>query len=234
MIFSRHPLVANLFIHELEGMPEGALGAAAEAKRAVTGMMGFIHPVGMIWPTEPAHPRQNQKKSSFGVDEDGSMRQHQSWRSNTGRSVYAHEAEPKSTGEVAGRPRSWHGFVCCSNEFPHIEYLPTCSVSCCMRRLQFPLPLSLHTCRCGRQIDKFGHHRASCARAGVLGRERVRAGKCNQLESGREAGGRVSTHVMVRDLDLGDVHRVDGRQLEVVVDGLPLFGGVSWQWTPQW
>ena len=43
----------------------------------------------------------------------------------------------------------------------------------------------------------------------------------------REAGGRVTTNVMVRDMDLArpDVH--DTRRLEVVVDGLSLFGGVQ-------
>ena len=47
----------------------------------------------------------------------------------------------------------------------------------------------------------YGHHRASCATAGVLGRrgfavENAAARIC------REAGGRVSTNVWVRDLDL--------------------------------
>ena len=93
-----------------------------------------------------------------------------------------------------------------------------------LRRLRLPLPPSLHTCRCGRQIDKFGHHRASCARAGVLGRrgfalESATARVC------REAGGRVTQNVMVRDLDLAEPQPADGRRLEVVVDGLPLFGG---------
>ena len=44
MIFNRHPNVANLFVHELEGAREGALGAAAEARRAVTGVLGFDPP----------------------------------------------------------------------------------------------------------------------------------------------------------------------------------------------
>ena len=43
----------------------------------------------------------------------------------------------------------------------------------------------------------------------------------------REAGGRVATNVMVRDLDLALPHVVDGRRLEVVVDGLPLHGGAQ-------
>ena len=41
----------------------------------------------------------------------------------------------------------------------------------------------------------------------------------------REAGGTVATNVMVRDLDLAEFAGADGRRLEVVVDGLPLFGG---------
>ena len=49
------------------------------------------------------------------------------------------------------------------------------SVSLC-RRLHLPLPLTLRTCRCGRLLDKFGHHRAACAEAGVLGKEGVSFG----------------------------------------------------------
>ena len=45
-----------------------------------------------------------------------------------------------------------------------------------------------------------------------------------------EAGGRVTTNVMIRDLDL--IQPGVGRRLEVVVDGLPLFGGVQLQWMP--
>ena len=41
----------------------------------------------------------------------------------------------------------------------------------------------------------------------------------------REAGGTVATNVMVRDLDLAAFAGADGRRLEVVVDGLPFFGG---------
>ena len=41
----------------------------------------------------------------------------------------------------------------------------------------------------------------------------------------REAVGKVSTNVMVRDLDVAVPSAVGGRRLEVVVDGLPLFGG---------
>ena len=41
----------------------------------------------------------------------------------------------------------------------------------------------------------------------------------------REAGGRVTTNVLVRDLDVAVPNALDGPRLEVVADGLPLFGG---------
>ena len=81
-------------------------------------------------------------------------------------------------------------------------------------------------CRCGHHLDVFGHHRAACARAGVLSRrgyalESVMARVC------REAGGRVTTNVPVRDLDLEIADRADARRLEMAVDGLLLFGGAQ-------
>ena len=87
----------------------------------------------------------------------------------------------------------------------------------------FP-PLQARSCRCGRPLDVLDHHRAACANAGVFGRrgwvlENVAARVC------REAGGRVSTNLAVRDMDLGAHVQLHGRRLEIVVDGLPLWGG---------
>ena len=95
-----------------------------------------------------------------------------------------------------------------------------------LRRLRLPLPLSVRRCRCGRLLDALGHHRAACATAGVLGRrgwalESVAARVC------REGGARVRANVFVRDMDLAEHSRLDCRRLEVVADGLPLFGGVQ-------
>ena len=86
-------------------------------------------------------------------------------------------------------------------------------------------PLASRTCRCGRLLDVLGHHRAACARAGVLG------GRGFSVESAvvrvcREASARVSTNVFNPRLDLAVVGQ-DGRRLEVVADGLPLFGGAQ-------
>ena len=94
------------------------------------------------------------------------------------------------------------------------------------RRLQLPLPFSSRTCRCGRLLDCRGHHRAACAEAGVLGArgfalERAAAQVC------REEGGRVSTNVTVRNLDIEDGNPTDARRLEIVVDGLTIFDGAQ-------
>ena len=43
----------------------------------------------------------------------------------------------------------------------------------------------------------------------------------------REAGGRVTTNLMIRDLDLTQPGVADARKLEVVANGLPLFGGAQ-------
>ena len=95
-----------------------------------------------------------------------------------------------------------------------------------LRRLQMPLLPTVRSCRCGRLLDSCGHHRAACARAGVLGKrgyalESVVARICY------EAGGRVATNLLVRELGLVGVPAADGRRLEVVVDGLPLHAGVQ-------
>ena len=75
-------------------------------------------------------------------------------------------------------------------------------------------------------IDSYGHHRAACSRTGVLGRrgfalESAAARVC------REAGGRVAANLFVRNMDLGLPRARDNKRLEVVVDGLPLYGGAQ-------
>ena len=94
------------------------------------------------------------------------------------------------------------------------------------RRLRLPLPLSARQCRCGRPLDTFGHHRAACARAGVLGR-RGFAVESAGARICREAGGRVVANAMVRDFDLADPDPGDRRRIEILADGLPLFGGAQ-------
>ena len=93
-----------------------------------------------------------------------------------------------------------------------------------LRQLRLHLPFAARVCRCGRFQDIFGQHLSACVVLGVLG------GRGAALESAarvcRKVGARVSTNVFVRDLDI--VFNVtDSRKLEVVADGLPLFGGAE-------
>ena len=94
-----------------------------------------------------------------------------------------------------------------------------------LRRLRLPIPLSTRRCRCGAQLDPWGDHRTACSNAGVLGRrgwplERMAARVC------REARARVATDVLLRDLNV-PLQRADGRRLEVIANGLPLWNGAQ-------
>ena len=95
-----------------------------------------------------------------------------------------------------------------------------------LRRLRQPLPLTKRLCSCDRLLDFRGHHRITFARPGILSRrgfalESAAARVC------RETGARVATNVIVRDMDLNVPNARDERRLEVVADGLPLFGGAQ-------
>ena len=88
-------------------------------------------------------------------------------------------------------------------------------------------------------------HLPLCATAGLANRstfvattaQLVHVRECWAAEGGhwrtvvsricREAGGWVTTNVLVRDLDLVGPDVEDNRRLEVVADGLPLFGGAQ-------
>jgi hypothetical protein len=94
-----------------------------------------------------------------------------------------------------------------------------------LRRLRLPLPLAQASCRCRRFLDHFGDHRAACSTAGVLGRRGVPL-EVAAARICREAGARVSTNVMLRDLNL-HLPPTDNRRLEVVANGLPLWQGVQ-------
>ena len=99
-----------------------------------------------------------------------------------------------------------------------------------LRRLQLPFPMKVRSCtewppsRCSWPSPR-------CLRTGWgLGRrgvalESVVARIC------REAGGRVSTNVLLRDLDLHAPIAADGRRLEVAVVGCHCS---QWPWTRHW
>ena len=51
--------------------------------------------------------------------------------------------------------------------------------------------------------------------------------ECAAAQVCREAGGRASTNVFVRDLDLAAFNALDNRRVEVIADGLPLWHGAQ-------
>ena len=226
MIRHRHPAVAERLVTELEGGPSTPfLSAAAEAARALTGVMGFEPPSWHAAALGARPPRRDPEDF-----EPGTVRQ--GWQHEASRRVEDLHREGLFTmlsDQEQALVRSQAG----PGAGAALTALPTCNETSIpshlfravlLRRLRQPLPISERSCRCGRLLDVCGHHRAACARVGMLGRRGF------SLESAaaricREAKGRVRTNVFIRDLDLAIPGVADARRLEVVVDGLPLRGG---------
>ena len=78
-------------------------------------------------------------------------------------------------------------------------------------------------CGCGALLDPFGHHRSACATVGVLGPRGTPVEVCTARVC-REAGARVRENQLLRDLNLA-VPAGDERRIEVIANGLPLWGG---------
>ena len=95
-----------------------------------------------------------------------------------------------------------------------------------LRRLRLPLPLFARTCRCRRTFDSLGDHRAACAQSGAL---RSRGGPLERAAARvcREAGARVTTHTRLADLNVQHVQHIDDRRIDVIANGLALWGGAQ-------
>ena len=135
---------------------------------------------------------------------------------------------PRLTDAERALMHSQHGPLASAHFVPTIrmtrfEAQPFRVLLC--RRFHLPLPLSSRTCRCGRQLDSFGHHRAACAEAGVLGKRGFPL-ECAAAQVCREVGARVTTNAFIRD-HLGEFDRLDGRRIEVIADGLVLGQGAQ-------
>ena len=195
MIHARHPEVAARIIAQLEGDPSGqSVQLAADSAHRLTGVRGFEPP---SWRALAAglRPPHDQEQEKSGWQHEASSRIEQEHRE----SLFRVLPEPERA-----LLRSQGG----SGAGAAVQTCPTCPLTridpalfrvLLLRRLRLPLPLSIRNCRCGRPLDSRGHHRAACARAGVLGRrgfpvESAVARIC------REGGARVTTNVMVRDM----------------------------------
>ena len=96
------------------------------------------------------------------------------------------------------------------------------------RRLRWPLPLGPRLCNgasCRQPLDATGDHWASCTRSGRVKR-RSRPYERTWARIFREAGGRVQENVALRDMGAPGIGAADGRRLEILVTGLPLYSGV--------
>ena len=90
-------------------------------------------------------------------------------------------------------------------------------------RLLMPLLLDNKFCRCGAELDPYGFHRSACSTTGVLKPRGTPAEVC-MARICREAGARVKENQMLRDLNVV-VPATDTRKIEVIANGLPLYGG---------
>ena len=109
---------------------------------------------------------------------------------------------------------------------PDTTYQPHIFRIVLLRRLRLALPLSARRCRCRRIFDPLGDHRSACAQAGVLRSRGVPLEKAAARVC-REAGARVTTNTRLMDLNIDNIQRQDDRRIEVIANGLPLWGGVQ-------
>ena len=229
MVQSRHPQIADIMVYQLEGVTESpCMGAASSAAAELDELDDLVVPrwselaAGSRPPSrEPEHHEPGAPR--HGWQHEAAVCVERRYRDDSlfSRMTALEKAMVRSpAGPNAGVALS----TCPCSPLSRIES-PLFRVLL-QRRLSLPLPLSNRICRCGLPNDQFGHHRAACSRTGLLGRrgfplESAAARIC------REAGGRVATNMFVRNMDLGAPNAADNRRLEVVVDGLPLFGGVQ-------
>ena len=185
MIQARNPDVAAALVNELEGFPPTpTLGEAASSARELVGIQGFEPP---LWRSLAAGERPPDREPE--ELEPGTVKQ--GWQHEASSRVERRHLEEELFPRMGDASRA----------LIRSQAGPGAGLALSTSPLCFPLPLTARNCRCGHHLDVFGHHRAACARAGVLSRrgyaiESVMARVC------REAGGRVTTNVAVRDLDL--------------------------------
>ena len=134
------------------------------------------------------------------------------------------------TEQALFRSQGWSPGGCPLNVFPYLPsfqdgFLPLPSAPP-SSAFGFPSPPPRTSAGVAVNLTPVATTEQLARRHGVLGRrgyalESAAARVC------REACARVSTNVLVRDLDLLPLQHVDARRLEVVADGLPLFHGAQ-------
>ena len=225
MIRQRHPLIARLIIAGLEeDSPLPCFRSVRQCQQTLDDAGLEMPPWQELSESPPARdedPEPNQPK--FGWQQRATKKLEEQFKdevvwptlNDSSRALLRSQHGPLASAPFTALPTS---------KATKVDAQPFRLLLC--RRLHLPLPLSMRTCRCGRQLDMFGHHRAACAVAGVLGRRGFPL-ECAAVQICREAGARVTTNVHVRDMDLAVFNNLDGRRLEVVADGLTLWHGAQ-------
>ena len=89
----------------------------------------------------------------------------------------------------------------------------------------FPVPLSNKSCRgCSASLDAFGHHSLACTRTSMIKR-RALVPELTWVQVCSEAGGSVKHRPLLNSLAIPGVAPDDGRELDLVVGRLPIYGG---------
>ena len=170
MISQRHRTVATTLVHELSGQ------STSQSADQLRGLEGFEVP---SWADLAVGVRPNLRNAEDV--EPGSFRtgwQHEAaarleWQhrervvkpvlSDSARALLRAQSGPAAGMSLSAVPSS-----------PQTRIESQLFRVLLLRRLRLPLPPASHLCQCGRLLDSFGHHRASCAQAGrVLRRASV-------------------------------------------------------------
>ena len=231
MVRARHPGLANLIVQALEGDTREPCLRELQQARAQVVMEGCTSCPGWQELAMGARPQQPQDAEP---GEPGEWPRGWQRAAAGARESFAREAMlngPLAISTQVALLRSQSG-PCGGKVF---TVLPTSTLTTVpsaelrvllLRRLHLPIPVAARRCRCRGELDARGHHRAACSTCGVLRRrgkplEKAAARVC------REAGARVAENVLLRDMNVAGISGHDGRNIEVVANGLPLWGGAQ-------
>ena len=118
-------------------------------------------------------------------------------------------------------------FLTATPTTPETTFRPGLLEVAIKRRLRLPLPTLTSHCdgtHCTERVDNLGDHRTNCTRTGRLKRRSVPMERM-WARVFREAGAQVTQQKCMSELDLG-VQGLDGRRVDFVAYGLPIFSGM--------
>ena len=226
MIKERHPTIASQLLRSLEGRPERPnLQAAVNAQLRLIGVLGFAP---LVWRAvmhgARPHP-QEVDHFQFGAWMDGWQHEATSRVDTDFRQELFTRVDERTRALIRSQGGSGAGLclhtcsMCLITRFEpqHFRVI-------LLRRLRQPLPLTQHSCLCGHPRPLWPQPRSLCQGRSV-GKAWLGPGKRGSPDLPRSWWTRYH-QCLLRDLDLAP-NAVDGRRLEVVVGGLPLFGGAQ-------